>query len=101
MRTFTPAAHEGANRAGTRAVIIVQETSLLAEWSPLANSRFRPVSESPLSEKFRLGRERPSKREGYPSRSSLTPPCGTTAVGSSGTIHQTGQAWVMRGRNKG
>jgi len=26
MRTFTPAAHEGANRAGTRGVIIVQDS---------------------------------------------------------------------------
>ena len=43
----------------------------------------------------------PSKREGCPSRSSLTPPCGTTAVGSSGTTHQTFQAWVMRGRSNG
>jgi catechol 2,3-dioxygenase-like lactoylglutathione lyase family enzyme len=36
-----------------------------------------------------IARSSPSKREGCPSRSSLTPPCGTTAVGSSGTTHRT------------
>ena len=43
----------------------------------------------------------PSKRGCCHPRSSLTPPCGTTAVGSSGTTHEAGQACVMRGRNKG
>ena len=43
----------------------------------------------PLVAANRLIAHRPSKRGGRPSRSSLTPPCGTTAVGSSGTTHRT------------
>ena len=61
-------------------------------WLPVASS---------MAGKFCGDTDRPSRRSRCRPRPSLTPPCGTTAVGSSGTIHRTAQAWVMRGRNKG
>jgi hypothetical protein len=50
----------------------------------------RLLSASPSHPHQRL----PSKREGYPSRSSQTPPCGITAAGSSGRLTR----WTKRGR---
>ena len=43
----------------------------------------------------------PSRRGRCRPRPSLTPPCGTTAAGSSGTTHEACQACVIRGRNRG
>jgi hypothetical protein len=70
---------------------------LAARIDPAAGRR----SGTALRANFRLIVDGPSKRGCCHPRSSLTPPCGTTAVGSSGTTHEAVQAWVMRGRSKG
>jgi hypothetical protein len=57
--------------------------------TPLRARNFSSSSGKGVFQQNRPVSDRPSKREGRPSRSSLTPPCGTTAVGSSGTTHRT------------
>jgi len=53
---------------------------------PSSNDRYRAhCATAGCGRENRLFTDLPSQREGCPSRSSLTPPCGTTAVGSSGT----------------